>query len=615
MAEVMLVVFLLAGAHDGLAVTPLPAATKSVPKSVVPPYRTRLKIATTSDWTTVRLLSGGDWKDLTVISASAQATAAGFDGEVLCLNQPIVQAEAAQKVELIVEASITGLDPEGKLVFEIDRGYIGSTQVEILNTQGETPRIIAAFTWDKINPVGQNAKVFEVLSEAFIGANSNEYIVIGQLNFWYYGPGQWGGFEDDHGNRITPLTPLLGETYWASDPSVVYQQIEWAVEYGVDAFSIEWTTPRGIGCCGSMEDTLDDVFLKSPNIRKIRWAIFYDFVLRLDQTQGLNIDVMQNIDFDLPDVYNTFVADFVHFANKYFGHPQYLTIDGRPVIYIWATNSYIGNFAGAMQEARQKVAELGYDVFIVGDEVYIGCFDQQHAALFDGSSTFTFLIPGLDISSWADVGDAAVAVDGAFQWWRTHIAGLKVAGREEFVNFQPAWAPQYDERLFKTEHAIYVPATSKDQVLAMAKVARKHAQPVGSTGQKLVWLNTWNNWAETTTVEPTANIGTKYPAGNYQFDMLEVVREVFGSETFYGSSLPLGDGDVAPFGNKDGKINVGDALVCLRFALGLETPTQEDMGHGDVAPLDAQNKPNPDGVINVGDALVILRKALGIVVF
>ena len=72
----------------------------------------------------------------------------------------------------------------------------------------------------------------------------------------------------------------------------------------------------------------------------------------------------------------------------------------------------------------------------------------------------------------------------------------------------------------------------------MAMVARKHAQPVGSSGQRFVWLNTWNNWAETTTVEPTANLGPKYPAGNYQFDMLEVVREVFGRETFYTSPQP-----------------------------------------------------------------------------
>jgi streptogramin lyase len=75
------------------------------------------------------------------------------------------------------------------------------------------------------------------------------------------------------------------------------------------------------------------------------------------------------------------------------------------------------------------------------------------------------------------------------------------------------------------------------------------------------------------------------------------------------------DGDVAPLGSRDGKVNVGDALVALRFALGLEHPSPEDTVHGDVAPLDSENKPNPDGVINVGDALVILRKALGIIWF
>jgi len=77
----------------------------------------------------------------------------------------------------------------------------------------------------------------------------------------------------------------------------------------------------------------------------------------------------------------------------------------------------------------------------------------------------------------------------------------------------------------------------------------------------------------------------------------------------------ISDGDVAPLGNRDKKVNVGDALIALRFALGLEIPTQEDKQHGDVAPLDSNGKPDPDGEITVGDALVILRKALGIIEF
>jgi large repetitive protein len=75
-------------------------------------------------------------------------------------------------------------------------------------------------------------------------------------------------------------------------------------------------------------------------------------------------------------------------------------------------------------------------------------------------------------------------------------------------------------------------------------------------------------------------------------------------------------GDIAPLGNPDGQVNVGDALLALRFALNLEPghPTADELSDGDVAPLDTSNHPNPDGQITVGDALVILRIALSLIV-
>jgi len=72
--------------------------------------------------------------------------------------------------------------------------------------------------------------------------------------------------------------------------------------------------------------------------------------------------------------------------------------------------------------------------------------------------------------------------------------------------------------------------------------------------------------------------------------------------------LLCGDGDLAPRGNRDGQITVGDALVALRIALDLEEPSANEICRGDTAPLG-----NPDGQITTGDALVILRKALGLV--
>jgi hypothetical protein len=354
------------------------------------------------------------------------------------------------------------------------------------------------------------------------------------MNLWFHGPGCYGGFEafDCSGKRSTNLIPALGETYDSASADVIRQQIDWAADYGVDAFSIEWTTPREVP--GSIEVILDDNFLKAPNLNRIRWCIFYDLVLRLDQTPGLNADLSQGMDFDDPDVYDTFVSDFDHFAKKYFDQPEYLKIDGRPVVYIWGTWNATGRFVEAFKEAREKAMAYGFDVYIVGDIIRTDRFDPDLASVYDANTNFVFFMAGSPPAE--DVGKSVPNLEAAFVQWENNIAGLKVRGREEQVILQPGFTPQYDDRLFRSvnnmDYPTYAPALSKDQVIDMATMLRNHAQPSGSEGLKLIWLNTWNNWAETTTFEPTADSGPKYPAGNYQFDMLEVIRDVFGVKTF-----------------------------------------------------------------------------------
>ena len=44
------------------------------------------------------------------------------------------------------------------------------------------------------------------------------------------------------------------------------------------------------------------------------------------------------------------------------------------------------------------------------------------------------------------------------------------------------------------------------------------------------------------------------------------------------------DGDIAPWGERDDSLNIGDAVVALRCSIGALTPTAEDITHGDVVP-------------------------------
>jgi hypothetical protein len=61
-------------------------------------------------------------------------------------------------------------------------------------------------------------------------------------------------------------------------------------------------------------------------------------------------------------------------------------------------------------------------------------------------------------------------------------------------------------------------------------------------------------------------------------------------------------------------VTIVDALRALHIAVGLITPTADDMLRGDVAPL-AAGVPAPDGRIGVDDALLILKKAVGLASF
>jgi hypothetical protein len=80
------------------------------------------------------------------------------------------------------------------------------------------------------------------------------------------------------------------------------------------------------------------------------------------------------------------------------------------------------------------------------------------------------------------------------------------------------------------------------------------------------------------------------------------------------SSVVSANGQIVPDGDLTGEatVDVADALRALRIAVGLITPIDQDMAHGDVAPL-VNDGPAPDGKIDVSDALIILKKVVGLI--
>ncbi|MEN8108782.1 MAG: hypothetical protein ABFS22_12355 [Pseudomonadota bacterium] len=65
------------------------------------------------------------------------------------------------------------------------------------------------------------------------------------------------------------------------------------------------------------------------------------------------------------------------------------------------------------------------------------------------------------------------------------------------------------------------------------------------------------------------------------------------------------DGNVAPWGAIDADVNSADLLVCLQFVLGLKTPTNDDLAHGDLYPIGS-----PDGEIGLPDFIQLQKLVL-----
>jgi tRNA A-37 threonylcarbamoyl transferase component Bud32 len=127
-----------------------------------PTYLAMAHITTTSDWTDFVLFGGGRMIRASLISISEQASDHHLDGGTLNLQQPIDRANAGGQVEMVVAFEITGVDPAGTLQFSIERGHLGSTQVELFRYQGDEPVPVLTMRWAGIVNGPENRKTFEV---------------------------------------------------------------------------------------------------------------------------------------------------------------------------------------------------------------------------------------------------------------------------------------------------------------------------------------------------------------------------------------------------------------------------------------------------------------------
>jgi len=129
----------------------------------------RIRLATTSDWTTLSLVAGATWLEHDLISASDEVTTAEIYDNHFVLGQPINRAEDSGSVEMITETLFSLLDSGRPLVFLIERGHIGSTTLDLSLFVEDEWVVVKTINWGDIAGDGANEFRVEIPPEQLFG--------------------------------------------------------------------------------------------------------------------------------------------------------------------------------------------------------------------------------------------------------------------------------------------------------------------------------------------------------------------------------------------------------------------------------------------------------------
>ncbi len=342
--------------------------------------------------------------------------------------------------------------------------------------------------------------------------------------FWPMGIGEWETvmtMQQRNPGHYWNRKPLWGYINEA-DPAVMSMEIDQATKHGVNVFIFDWYWYDGRPF---METTLNNGFLQAENVEKMHFYLMW-----------ANHDVVNVWDTRLARVKEnnviwTGAVDREEFEKicrrnieKYFKHPQYYKIDGKPVFMIYDIPQLIAGLGGieetvdALKWFKKETKKAGFP----GLELQITMWgpNLNHSG-FDAGKT--------DSPENSFVNKLGFTSSTHYQF--VHFTNVNQDYNKIMDAVEQEWY-----RIDKTFDATYYPhvsvgwdnspRTGKSAVVQnntpenFEKALRRAKEYVDKHPDQhpLITINSWNEWTETSYL---------MPCDVYGYGYLNAVRNVF----------------------------------------------------------------------------------------
>lgn len=344
--------------------------------------------------------------------------------------------------------------------------------------------------------------------------------------FWSEGIGEWQSVKNSHpksNGYYWNRKPLWGYVNEAN-PIVMEKQIDEATRHGVNVFIYDW---YWFDNRPFLENCLNEGFLKAKNRNKMKFYLMW-----------ANHDANHCWNRELSDEYgNTVIWEgkvgrpaFETVVNriieKYFKQPNYYTIENCPVFMIYDVNNLISGLGGientkaALLWFREQVKKAGFPnlhlQFTIWDEniVNLSGFDSN----MQGSTKDIVNLLGVDSVSHyqfahftnIDRDYVEILRDVEMEWSRID--------KEYAVPYFPHVSCGWDNNpRFKKFKEGVVKNNTPENIKKAMRMAKDYLDRHPEL-PPLVTVNSWNEWTETSYLEPDDLYGYGY---------LEAIQEIF----------------------------------------------------------------------------------------
>jgi hypothetical protein len=303
----------------------------------------------------------------------------------------------------------------------------------------------------------------------------------------YYYP-WYGSFSGGHsinqslrGHLVPPQPPAIG-LYSSRSSGTISQHIDQSRQANIDFWAVSWWGPN------SAEDTtFRTSILAHPRRAELQYAVHYESTGRLGTFANPN--------------FTNLIPDFRYLANNYFQNPNYLKIDGRPVVFMYVTRAYFNTQAARDAVANLRatiVSEFGIEPYIVGDDLF-GSVNVQRAQLWDAITDFDVYGTVLQSkgSTSAALSQLALVYDNA----RSAIANVD-------VGFIPTASPGFNDKGVRDGHPsaprYLVDDPNSDEGDLFRRMLKDVVVPrTDPRAGNILMINSFNEWHEDTQIEPT----------------------------------------------------------------------------------------------------------------